>query len=113
MSEITVFECNSCGNRFGAKNDVVPVPIRERVREWLPYREYTLHFCFDCRGSAASDLNNTQFKRFLVDENGEVAGYESGYRLVRPLSEFPQDPLDDPEALDTVVTAVESVLAES
>jgi hypothetical protein len=108
--ERTIYECDWCGEQFGAKNDVAPVPIRRQVREWLPYREYTLHFCFGCEGSAAVDLNNTGFKRFLVNEGDEVIGCEWSMREIYPLSDFPEDRLADPAALDAAVDAVEDAL---
>jgi hypothetical protein len=108
--ERTIYECDSCGTRFGAKNDVVPVQVRSKNGEWRDYTDVELHFCFDCHGPAASDLNKSAFARFLVDEGGEIVGVEDGWRNFVALSEFDHSGLDDDKSLHETARAVKGAV---
>jgi len=108
--ERTIYECDSCGERFGAKNEVVPVEARLKKGEWGKSRDVRLHFCVDCHGPAASDLNNSPFVRFLVDEDREIAGVQDGPRSFDSLAGFDRGALDDRESLQEVARAVKKAL---
>ncbi len=109
MTKRTIFECDGCGDRFGAKNDVVPARIRHEAEEWQQHHDETLHLCFDCGGGHLVTANNTRFFRFLVDDDRNVVGMLTGMRTVHGWESVLED-VDHPDAVADAKTAIEEAI---
>lgn len=49
MGKVTLYECDHCGERFGARNDVAVIPVRDLRSGTNPvsYFEYDIVLCTD------------------------------------------------------------------
>lgn len=111
MTKRTIFECDGCGDRFGAKNDVVPAEVRHESDEWFQHTDETLYLCFDgCGGDALVTVNNSRYRRFLIDANRNVVGVMTGLQVVLDWEDVVAGLDDDAEDFEAAKEAVEAAL---
>lgn len=48
MTELAVFQCDSCGDRHGHETEMWPWEIRYKQGDYAHPREETLHSCIQC-----------------------------------------------------------------
>lgn len=109
MTKRSIFECDGCGDRYGAKNDVVPALVRHASEEWQQHHDETLHLDFDCGAGPLVTVNNSTYRRFLVDDDKTVVGMLTGLRAVHGWEKVLEE-ADEPEAFEAAKEAVEAAL---
>lgn len=79
MGEVTVFECDVTGERFGARNDVVTIGVKRR---WShnPFRvhEYAVHLSDAAIEEHDVQIGQLQFLAYVAVEGRDIVGAATG-----------------------------------
>jgi len=75
MAEITLFECDVTGERFGAKNDVVTIGVKRRwSNDPFSVHEYDVHLSDEAVEDSDVSISQLQHLEYVCLDGREIVG---------------------------------------